>query len=348
MIGRLKKVGKSSALHLLYASGLLQLWLRMRLRRRAVVLTYHRVLDRESAAQTWSHPGIIVSSDTFLEHLRLLRKYFKVLSLAQFVEMLDSGSFDDASCLITFDDGWTDTYSVAWPALRRQGLPAVVFLPAAYTGSNRQFWQEELGRLVFESTERARTDVSVQQAVTPVLESLGLARILGTAPAKAREQVVELVRARKIETGTQAPAAIAAIRSMLPETASHPAVDAFMSWEQAREMASEGIAFGGHGTTHRILTALRDGEVAEEVGHSRQALEDHAVAQPPIAFSYPNGDYNTGVSRLVAESHFRLAFSTRPGHVGPGVDRYSLPRMNIHEGVGASAPMFLARVLGLI
>jgi peptidoglycan/xylan/chitin deacetylase (PgdA/CDA1 family) len=344
-----KRGVKSAALHVLYALGVLQLWLRLALRRRAVVLMYHRVLEPETIRNTWSHPGIIVTRATFEQHLQLLRKYFKILSLEEFYAKLDAGGqFDAASCLVTFDDGWLDTYSVAWPGLQRHSVPAVVFLPSQFIGSKEQFWQEHLGRVLSQVIERAQSDAAFRSAATPLLSSMGLAEAITLSSSQDRMAVMQLVRARKVENGTRAAAAIKELTSLLGEAGSAPSVDAFITWDQAREMARDGITFGGHGATHRILTSLAAHDVIDEVGRCRDTIECQGLATSPLAFSYPNGNCNTMVASSVAQQRYGLAFSTDPGHVGPHSDRYRLPRMNVHEGVSDSAPMFLARILGLI
>ena len=143
---RLKYSIKWTLAQAMYRLGLLHLWKWMRLRNRAVVLTYHRVLQKDDAAATWSHPAIIVRRTTFEKHMATLRRTFRVLSLAEFETALRDGSgFDAPSCLITFDDGWRDTYTEAWPVLKQFGLSAVVFLPVRYIGSRRHVLAGEAG-----------------------------------------------------------------------------------------------------------------------------------------------------------------------------------------------------------
>ena len=55
---------------------------------RPVVLTYHRVLPARDISRSWSHPSIIVSSETFDAHMRLLRRWFNPLALPEFTERL--------------------------------------------------------------------------------------------------------------------------------------------------------------------------------------------------------------------------------------------------------------------
>src|SRR3712207_6828381 len=103
LVTRLARQARTLAASGLYYSESLRIWTRLALNDKAVVLTYHRVLSEDDAARTWSRPGIVVTRDTFEQHLRLLSQYFRVLSLEAFLERLDAArGFDEPSCLITF------------------------------------------------------------------------------------------------------------------------------------------------------------------------------------------------------------------------------------------------------
>jgi hypothetical protein len=81
---RVRHVLKVLAAEALYRTGMLRLLQAVLLRRRAVVLMYHRVLTPEERARSGSHPGIIVDADTFAVQMALLKSRFTVLSWEQF------------------------------------------------------------------------------------------------------------------------------------------------------------------------------------------------------------------------------------------------------------------------
>ena len=139
----------------LHRSGLLALRRRRALHHRAVVLVYHRLLPK--GTDTWSHPGIVVTPATFERHMRILQREFRLLTLQEFEHHVTTGiPFRPSSCLVTFDDGWIDTYTEACPILSRLRVPAVVFLPTRYIGSDRPFWQERLGWLLCSASKILR------------------------------------------------------------------------------------------------------------------------------------------------------------------------------------------------
>jgi peptidoglycan/xylan/chitin deacetylase (PgdA/CDA1 family) len=85
---------------------------------------YHRVLPHE--ASPILDDGICVTPELFEENLVFLRQHFDIVSLK---DILGEGPRIKNPCVITFDDGWLDTYQVTFPILRRLRIPATVFLP---------------------------------------------------------------------------------------------------------------------------------------------------------------------------------------------------------------------------
>jgi hypothetical protein len=139
--------GKRAVARAMQATGIFAMRQRRALHHHAVVLAYHRLLP--AGADTWSHPGIIVTPEAFDAQMRLLTQEFRVLTLQEFEHHLSTSTpFEPGSCLVTFDDGWLDTYTRAWPILQRWKVPAVVFLPTRFIGSQETFWQEHLGMLL--------------------------------------------------------------------------------------------------------------------------------------------------------------------------------------------------------
>jgi peptidoglycan/xylan/chitin deacetylase (PgdA/CDA1 family) len=336
---------KCAAAYLLYGTGLLHAWKWLRFRRSAVVLMYHRVLTAEVAARSWSHPAIIVRRETFERQMRWLRRHFDVLDLERFEACLQDGrSFDAPSCLVTFDDGWYDNYTEAWPILKAHGIPAVIFLPVQFIGTGRMFWQERMKALLSAIRQRADGDAAFAEDARPVLRRLELEAVLDVDHASLPRTLHGAAAARK---QSAAPDTVLSTLELLLGEAPDVPADAFMTWDMAREMAGHGIAFGGHSVTHRLLTMMPAAEAAREAAESREAIGT-SLGRPAIAFAYPNGSFDAGVKQGVRGAAYRLAFAVTPGPVGAGVDRFAVPRINIHEDMTAHQPLFLARVLGVL
>ena len=98
--------------------------------RRLPILGYHRVGPfRPDHVPT-------VSAEAFERQLATLaRRRIHVLSLDEAVAALERNDpLPRHSVAITFDDGYVETYTVAWPILRRAGFSAAVFVTPGEVG----------------------------------------------------------------------------------------------------------------------------------------------------------------------------------------------------------------------
>jgi peptidoglycan/xylan/chitin deacetylase (PgdA/CDA1 family) len=91
----------------------------------ATLLTYHRVGGG-------TVDELDLGTSAFARQLDLLEGH-DVLSLDAALDRLEAGD-DRASVTLTFDDGFEEVYSTAWPLLRERALPFTVYLASAFVG----------------------------------------------------------------------------------------------------------------------------------------------------------------------------------------------------------------------
>jgi peptidoglycan/xylan/chitin deacetylase (PgdA/CDA1 family) len=116
----------------LYFSGLLYLY-RSSKRSRTVILTYHRI--RPDVAEGEGSELSILSKGNFERHISYLSKHYDIIRLADFVRLAKSGKRPKRNCVvITFDDGYKDNRTNAYPVLEKYGAPATIFLISGRVG----------------------------------------------------------------------------------------------------------------------------------------------------------------------------------------------------------------------
>ncbi|HET7218518.1 MAG TPA: polysaccharide deacetylase family protein [Vicinamibacterales bacterium] len=348
LTGRATHAVKSALAHTLYALGLLQLWQSVALRRKAVVLMYHRVLTADERRRSGSHPAIIVDRATFAKQMALLKRRFTVLSQDEFARCIESRTpFPDSACLITFDDGWADNYTNALPELEKQGLPAVVFLPVHFVGTRRMFWRESLTQVLMRMAGEVRRDPARREQVRALLAPAGLERLADIGDGDPRTAVLDAIDSRKdLALEHEAlPATLA--RELGIDLAATSGADAFLDWPQAVAMSRRGVAFGGHGAEHRLLTHVTPAEADAEMAAASAVIAEKLGARAE-SFSYPNGNWTPAIAARVRAHGYRLAFTTEPGPVESTVDPFAIRRLNVHEDSTGSEALFLARLVGLL
>lgn len=345
---RISYASRIAISHALFYSGILDLIVRVRLRCRTVVLAYHRVLTPDERARTASQEGMVVEDRTFARQVALLSRRFTVLTLDEFADHLAGRvPFRGPCCLITFDDGWVDNINNALPVLLTYKVPAVMFLPVNFIGSRRLFTREALTHLLVRAIAASRKEPDCRDVLRAHLAPVGLERVLDIDDEDPLPAVLTAVGAHRYASGPVFEALVAALSAELGVSAAELSdLDTFVDWSEVERLAQNGFAFGGHGAEHRVLTQVSPSTARCEVESSKGVLEAR-LAHPVQAFAYPNGGWNADVAQSVKAAGYRLAFTIDAGPVSCDDDPFALRRVNIHEGMTRSTPMFMARLAGI-
>jgi peptidoglycan/xylan/chitin deacetylase (PgdA/CDA1 family) len=103
------------------------------------ILMYHSVSDRGAGSR---HPYFhtVTTPSVFANQMRYLSEHgYRSISLSEAIRRLQTGAaHGNKAVVITFDDGYRDFYTNAYPVLAEHGLSACVFLPTSYIGSSAQ------------------------------------------------------------------------------------------------------------------------------------------------------------------------------------------------------------------
>jgi peptidoglycan/xylan/chitin deacetylase (PgdA/CDA1 family) len=275
------------------------------------VLGLHRVLTPEQKAITNSQGAIVLTDATFVALMEFLAARFRFVSLASWLDSAAEANGSKPACLLTFDDGWQDNYTTAFPVLKRLGIPALIFLATGFIGSGKSFWVERL--------RAACRDRSCRQAIQ---EELAGAMRKQYAPV---DEIIEHLKRMSSDARERL------LQRLLPADSAAGSADTMLDWAQVREMASAGIEFGSHTDLHPLLPYEDDSRVEQELNNSKQKLEAH-LHQPAKAFAYPNGDWDERVRTLVENAGYECAFTTRPGWHRAAGDRLTVHRILLHDG----------------
>lgn len=337
---RIKEFIKFAVAGLLYYSGLLWLYrawlLGVRRQSRGLILMYHRVLDDINADTVFTQPGMAVSTAVFERQMSFLKETFSVLPLIDLADYVKShGRYPGGAAVITFDDGWRDNYTNAFPVLSSHGLPATVFVTTDYVGTTRPFWFLMVKWLLTESNIGAEKTIAVVTDVCRSQSSTGepSQRLLDLMknPAPNADGIIEELKL--FDPGTLNDIIERIMReSDLPEDYWEK-IRPMMSWDEALEMSDRGIEIGSHGCSHKILTHLPDEEVKHELTSSKVKLE-HILGKPVRSFSYPNGDHDEFIKTAVILSGYACAVTTKGSpETTAKPDPFALKRLAIHEAV---------------
>ena len=104
--------------------------------------------------------------------------------------------------------------------------------------------------------------------------------------------------------------------------------------QEIKDLAAQGVEFGGHGHLHRDLTSLSSRELADDLAACQETLTS-LLGKPARTFAYPYGLFNDEVKRAVAQAGFSAACTTRPGMLDASSDPLAIGRIIVKRSDGA-------------
>jgi hypothetical protein len=115
------------------------------------ILIYHSIVDIPLEFDMWTHMHVSL----FEEHMQLLAKETNVIPLKEMVNGIKNGRLPQNAVAVTFDDGFRNNYTRAYPILKKYNIPATIFLSTAYIGTKELFWPERLSYIM----SRTKADI---------------------------------------------------------------------------------------------------------------------------------------------------------------------------------------------
>jgi peptidoglycan/xylan/chitin deacetylase (PgdA/CDA1 family) len=328
-----------------------------RLSRSGIILIYHRVTELRS--DPWS---LAVTPAHFAEHLDVLRRQASAMRLDRYVRAREERHLPRFPVVITFDDGYADNFHEAKPLLTRFDLPATVFISTDYVGADREFWWDELDRLLLQPGRLPRTLVLTvdgreqqwelgadaeydhdaqgqhrgwrfwHEAVPTRRHHLyrELWQLLQALPLIDRQKVMEELR---LWSG-QGDARRSTHRIMTPD--------------EVRALAADGLVeVGSHTVTHVRLSAVPPLVQRQEIQQSKWCLEE-ILGTAVRSFAYPYGNrsmYTAATVALVQQAGYASACSNFPGMVESSSSCFELPRIRVHDWTGEEFSRKLQQVI---
>jgi len=276
----------------------------------ARILYYHRVNDDNDPF----FPALSIAA--FEAQMRFLSKSYRVVGLAELLRRLADGPAEPVLA-ITFDDGYRDNYTYAFPILQRYGLPATIFLTTGSIDSGEPLWFERLA-LAVKNTARDSIDLDFHS-----LQQLTL-----RTPSERLKANAQIFSALRPLPDPERRRLLAEILQKLALRDAGERAHKMLTWDDARLMSANRIAFGGHTVTHPFLSRLTAEEFRWEASECKRRIEDE-LQLPVEHFAYPNGreeDFGLANKALVRQAGYRAAVTTIWGVNHSSTDPFELRR----------------------
>lgn len=295
------------------------------------IFNYHRLKPSEGLPQTNFDIGVFGPDvKQFRQQMVFLKQHTTVLSETEFIDLLDHGhQASGPYSIVTFDDAYIDTYTLALPILSELEIPAILFVPAVLIEERELGWWDKIAFIINNSRKKSI-----------------------------------LLRGRKIRIGDNKTSGIRAIlkimqfnchdktANLVPELAeaadsSPPSRDLMdrelMTWDHLERAYASGVALGSHTCRHWVLSTLNEEQQAREIGDSKRIIEKR-LGHRIRSLAYPVGGlkhFNDTSMRLAASAGYDVAFSYGTGIARIGdINRYAIPRLGAPEDSNTLKALF--------
>jgi peptidoglycan/xylan/chitin deacetylase (PgdA/CDA1 family) len=296
-----------------------------------VILLYHRITDKGSKYHNQGR-----AMHHHIKHLErelaYLKKNYQILTLDEVIQGFKSRvGFRSPSVAITFDDGYLDNYTLAYPVLKKHGVPATIYLTTDFIGTSQRIWTDQIEFMLLGSGK----------------EQFNLPRLFGDRELRIRtkkekehvsNEITEALKKRPDAERTEIMYELFKTLEMKGNPGRNCEERIMLNWDEVKEMANDGFVIGSHSHTHPILSRMPIQKAKDEILQSKKIIEG-TLGIKVEHFAFPNGkedDFNEELKDYCQEIGFESVASVVYGtnDVSNG-NTYALKR------IGATSPVWM-------
>lgn len=277
---------------------------------------------------------------TFKEQISFLKENFNVVEMEQVLDALDGKcELKKNACLLTFDDGYIDNFTYAFPILEENGLQGSFFIPGKTIVEHKLLDVNKIHYIL------AGTG-NISELLNDVYERMDYYRDGYDYPPND-ELFKEYAKSNRFDT-----AEIIFIKRMLqmalPEKVRNRiasdlfekyvgiseeklAYELYMTEEQIKTLKRHGMYIGIHGYDHYWLGKLEKVMMENDVMKALEVMEPY-IDKNRWVMNYPYGNYNEDVINLISRNNCSMAITTKVSVADVDKDnRFELPRLDCND-----------------
>ena len=286
----------------------------------ATILTYHSVIEDPLEFDIWTHMNLSL----FEEHMQILSNESEVVSLNELTHRILKGKIRGNIVAVTFDDGFRNNYTTAYPILKKYNIPATIFLATDYVNNNNLFWPERISYSLIKTKEKTLnlpTGLSFSIKENDQ-KSIAYRKTVDWLKTKSNQDIFREIKSIENQLQVVYDVNDKLFQQFMP-----------LKWDEIRSMEKEGlITFGGHTATHAILSQLTEEEAYKEMETCKSAL-DNSLEHEVKIWAYPNGspsDYSDRDAQMLINLGFNSGIYTMtPDYISKKSDINKLGRFGV-------------------
>jgi peptidoglycan/xylan/chitin deacetylase (PgdA/CDA1 family) len=214
---------------------------------------------------------------------------------------------------VSFDDGFQDVYTNAYPILKKYNIPFTIYLTTDFPDNKAMIWWIILENIVMQNDE-VRLDTGEKYSCRNLNEKIEFYALM----------------AKRIFTSENKP--LDTFKSLFKNYLNifdNINDNLTMSWEQLTEMSESGLCtIGSHSVTHPDMRKITETDLQYELEESMRIIKSR-IKKEVLHFSYPHSFRNQEVEDALKRTGFRTAVMGYGGSIRWHDNRFKLPRKYI-------------------
>ena len=283
-----------------------------------------------------------LDKELFKNQIEFMKNSFNLVTMEQVLENIQGEGMHglpENALLLTFDDGYADNYTVAYPILEEYGLQGSFFIPGKTFATHQLLdvnkihyilASADIYKLVddlkkqmdyyrgseyqYASTDELFHDYAVANRFD-IKETIFVKRMLQTVlPEKLRNTISSNLFEKYVGV-----------------TEEQLAYELYMTEEQIRTIKRHGMFIGIHGYDHYWLGNLPEDKMKQDILMALDTL-DEFIDRKQWVMNYPYGSYNQEVIRYIRQQGACIGLTTDVRVAELGKDSaFELPRLDCND-----------------
>lgn len=283
-----------------------------------------------------------LDKELFKTQIEYFKNKFNIVTMEQVIESIQTGEsyrLPDNALLLTFDDGYIDNYTVAYPILEEYGLQGSFFI-LGKTFATHQLLDVNKIHYILASAD-------IYKLVEDLKKQMDYYRGSEYQYASTDELFHEYAVANRFDI-KETIFVKRMLQTVLPEklrntissnlfekyvgvTEEQLAYELYMTEEQVRTMKRHGMFIGIHGYDHYWLGNLPQEQMKEDISLALDVL-DQFIDRKQWVMNYPYGSYNQEVIRYIRQQGACIGLTTDVRVAELGKDSaFELPRLDCND-----------------
>lgn len=260
--------------------------------------------------------------DAFKRQINYFEKKFHILTASEFIDgLINQKEIKENSLLLTFDDGLKDHFLNVFSILKKNGLQGL-FFPSSKPLLEKKILDVNKIHFILEKNE------NLTILTKEILEFIKLNKDEYDL-SEPEEYFTRLSKPNRFDSGEvifikrilqrELPIELRTniVNELFKKYVTEDEIsfrdELYMSKDDIKKMAEDGMYFGSHSHSHEWHTQLNDLQIKNELEKSYNFCSTINHTEKRLIFCYPYGNYDTRVIECVKNQGYVAALTTDVG-----------------------------------